>query len=104
MDTYMLTVTTSSGKKVPLCLPMLSSTWEIGVVLVEVVDEVKVLVEVVDEVVIEVAGGAISDLFEDVTTFKLVIFRQCGDRTWLKSGVDDSNSNAFTNCDELVIV
>ena len=92
----MLTVTTSSGKKVPLCLPMLASIWEIGVVLVEVVDEVKVLVEVV--------GGAISDLFEDVTTFKLVIFRQCGDRTWLKSGVDDSNSNAFTNCDELVIV
>ena len=88
----MLTVTTSSGKKVLLCLAMLSSTWEIGVVLVEVVDEVKVV------------GGTISDLFEDVITFKLVIFRQCSDRRRLKSGVGESNSNAFTNCDELVIV
>ena len=56
-------LTTSSGKKVPLCLPMFA--WKIGVVLVEVVGEVEVLVEVVDV--------AISDLFVDITTFKLVI-------------------------------
>ena len=66
-------LTTSSGKNVPLCLPKLASTWEIGVVRVKVVDEVGVLVKVVDEVEVldEVVDVAMLALFVD--TFKLVI-------------------------------
>ena len=94
MDTYMLIVTASTGKTIQLCLPMLASTWEIGVVLVKVVDEVGVLVELVDEV--EVVDIAMMALFVVIVIFfgKAV--------TCLKSGVDDinndSNGGAFTNC------
>lgn len=100
MDTYMLIVTTSTGKTIQLCLPMLASTWEIGVVLVKVVDEVGVLVELVDEV--EVVDIAMMALFVVIVIFfgKAV--------TCLKSGVDDinndSNGGAFTNCDDLMVV
>ena len=58
-------MTTSSGKKVPSCLPMLVSTLEFRVELVKVVDEVEVLSEAVDV--------AMLALFVDIATFILVI-------------------------------